>query len=49
MGLSKEKKHMNSSTFVIAWEEVAAIKGEKITDILMNSKRLSMDSYDSLE
>lgn len=49
MGLSKEKKPMNSFTFVIAWEEVAAIKGEKTTDILMNSKRLSMDSYDSLE
>lgn len=40
---------MNSFTIVIPGEEVAAIIGEKTTDILMNSKRLSMDSYDSLE
>ena len=42
---------MESFIFGITWEEVAAVKGEKMkaADILMNSYRLSMDSYDSLE
>lgn len=46
-----EKKRMDYFTLGRTWEEVAANKGEKkkTDNILMNSFRLNMDSYDSLE